>query len=176
MTCIVGVVADGKVHMGADSCGSNHTWRAVENPKVFAVGDMLIGCTGTFRMIDVLRYQVAGVRRSDENDDRYIRFGFCENVRRLFQETGLSDGKSFNGSFLVGYKGHLYEIVGDFGVLNCPGWGMSVGSGEEAARGSLWTTREMGLSPEQRISHALESAEAVIPSVRRPFVFRRDDG
>ena len=145
MTCIVGVVNKGKVHMGGDSCGSSRSsWQTVGNPKVFQVQDFLIGCTSSFRMIDLLAHNL-NVKRAhpDDSDDKFMRTTFIEGVRRCLKDGGFAKTSSpeEGGNFLVGYNGLLYEIQGDYSILNCPSWGCSVGSGEGPARGSLWTTR-----------------------------------
>lgn len=174
MTCIVGIVSEETVYMGADSCASNgHSWLIVGNPKVFKVGQFLIGCTSSFRMIDLLRYNLTITRpHPEDSDDKFIRSTFVDNVRDCLKSGGLAkkeSDKETGGNFLVGYKGRLYEVQVDYSVLNCPDWGSSVGSGESAARGSLWTTRDAA-GPQERVLMALESAEAVVPSVRGPMI------
>lgn len=181
MTCIVGLCHNDKVYIGADSCGSNsHTWLTVGNNKVFEVGEFLIGCTTSFRMIDLLTYSLTGVlQRPEDSDDKFIRTTFINSVISCFKENNFGDDNR-GGNFLLGYRGKLYEIQDDFSVLNCPPQGHSVGSGEEAARGSLWTTvpgriklneeTALSLAPEQRVLLALSAAEASIATVRGPFV------
>lgn len=174
MTCIVGVAQKGKVFMGGDSCGSGHTWQQVGNPKVFEVsGGFLIGCTTSFRMIDLLRFELkVEEQKSDISNDEFIRTTFIRAVRECFKEHGWlakSSDKNEGGNFLVGYRGTLYEVQDDFSVLNSPVEGMAVGSGESAARGSLFTTRE-DKDPTKRITQALESAEAVAMGVKAPFI------
>ena len=174
MTCIVGVVSDGVVYIGGDSCASNgYSWVTAGNSKVFKVNNFLIGCTSSFRMIDLLRYNLRLTRpHPEDSDDKFMRLAFVEDVRDCLKTGGLAK-KEFDretgGNFLVGYKRKLYEVQVDYSVLNCPDWGSSVGSGESAARGSLWTTRDI-TDPQKRVLMALESAEAVVPSVRGPMI------
>lgn len=171
MTCIVGVVNKDKVYMGGDSCGSNHaSWQTVGNPKVFKVQDFLIGCTSSFRMIDLLAHNFS-VQRShpEDSDDKFMRTTFIEGVRSCLKQGGYDKDGGKGGNFLVGYKGLLYEVQNDYSILNCPEWGSSVGSGEGPARGSLWTTRKEK-DPKKRVMTALEAAEAVVPSVRGPML------
>jgi ATP-dependent protease HslVU (ClpYQ) peptidase subunit len=174
MTCIVGIAHEGKVFMGGDSCGSSYNWQQVGNPKVFVVdGKFLIGCTTSFRMIDLLRFELkVEDQKTDMSDDEFIRTVFIRAVRACFKEHGWLEkesGKNEGGNFLVGYKGTLYEVQDDFSVLNSPKEGMSVGSGTSAARGSLYTTREEK-DAEARVTKALEAAEAVATGVRAPFI------
>lgn len=173
MTSIVGISRDGHVYMGGDSCGSDsYSWMHVSNPKVFQVDKFLFGCCGSFRMIDLLRFSLKVEPQTvDQSDDGYIRTTFITAVRKLFKENGFmrDESRDRGGNFLLGYRGNLYEIQDDFSVLNTPPWGHAVGSGEQPARGSLFTTRD-DWDCFKRITKALESAEATTPSVRGPFV------
>lgn len=174
MTCIVGVTNKGKVYMGGDSCGSSpHSQQTVGNPKVFKVNDFLIGCTSSFRMIDLLAHNLSvGRDHPEDSDDKFMRTTFIEGVRSCLKKGGFaksSSGVETGGNFLVGYHGKLYEVQEDYSILNCETWGSSVGSGEGPARGSLWTTRN-DKDPKKRVLTALNSAEAMVPSVRGPMI------
>jgi hypothetical protein len=174
MTCIVGIARDGVVYMGGDSCGSSYSWQQVGNPKVFITSEnFLIGCTTSFRMIDLLHHNLkVGEQKQGQTDDNFMRTTFISAVRQCFKDNGWIDkepGKNEGGNFLVGYKGNLYEVLEDFGVLNSPTEGMAVGSGAQSARGSLFTTQS-NWDCEVRIRQALEAAEAVALGVKGPFV------
>lgn len=175
MTCIVGIAHEGVVYMGGDSCGSDYSWQQVGNPKVFIVDDrFIIGCTTSFRMIDLLNYEFEVEEQTeDQSDDEYMRTTFIRAVRQCFIDNGWMKSpsdKQEGGNFLVGYNGNLYEVQDDFSVLNSPEEGISVGSGEQPARGSLYTTRQFPWTPEQRVEAALEAAERVATGVRGPFL------
>jgi len=184
MTCIVGLVdQEGAVWMGGDSCGSNgHTYDAAQGHKVFAQGQTVIGCTGSFRLIDLLRYRLdLRAPREDEEPDRYIRCDFLEALKATFQAHGYLQTKdglwSFCGPFLVGWRGHLWHVQGDMSVISTQPWGDAVGSGCVAASGSLYTTRELFAErPERRVLMALEAAEAVVTTVRGPHRIYRLSG
>lgn len=178
MTCIVAIAHNNKVYMGSDTYGSS--WASgtyVDNPKSFANDEFIIGCTSTFRIIDLLRYKLVIPKVHPDNHDdpdKFMRTIFIDNVKECLANNGhleTKNGVVAGGNFLVGYRGKIYEVQQDFSVLNTPDYGVSVGSGENAARGSLYTTRNMKLSPKKRIELALESAEAVVPSVRGPFEY-----
>jgi hypothetical protein len=173
MTSIVGISRDGKVYIGGDSCGSGgQTWMHISSPKVFINGQFMFGCCGSFRMMDLLRYSLSvEPQNNKQNDAAYVRTTFISALRRLFKEAGfLRDSPSDRGgNFLLGYRGNLYEVQDDFSVLDTPDWGHSIGTGEAAARGSLFTTRG-DWDCFRRVEQALAAAEAVTPSVRGPFV------
>ena len=63
MTCIVGVVDNGKVYMGGDSAGVGGLCiETRKQPKVFRNGDFLIGYTDSFRMGQLLQYKMSPPR------------------------------------------------------------------------------------------------------------------
>jgi len=179
MTCIVAIAdGKGKVFMGADTYGSGPgSGTYVGNPKCFINGDFLIGCTSTFRIIDLLAYKLSVPQvhpDHQEDPDKYMRTVFIDSVKKCFKESGhlrVDSGVEYGGNFLVGYRGKVYEIQSDFSVLNVPDYGGSVGSGESAARGSLYTTKDSKMKASDKIRTALEAAVEVVPSVRGPFVF-----
>jgi hypothetical protein len=117
MTFIVGLVAKEKVYMGADSCSSSgHNYAVYNRPKLFKVRDrFLIGCAGTFRLIDLLEYGFCPPKITEGVDrDRYMREEFIPSLRRYLREHGLlhtKDGvESFGGPFMVGFDAHLYTV------------------------------------------------------------------
>lgn len=183
MTCIVGIAENDKVYMGADSCASDYySWLQYDHPKICEVGEFLIGCCGSMRMIDLLTYSLTGcIQRPEDSDDKFMRTTFISNVKDCFKSGGFGTEEK-GGNFLVGYKGKLYEIQDDFSVVNSSQWGMSVGSGQLVARGSLYTTKvgqikltgdaTLTLTPEHRILLSLQAAESAIPSVRGPFYIK----
>lgn len=174
MTCVVGIAKDGVVYIGADSCGSTPTSAmTVTNPKVFAVDNrFLIGVCGSFRVIDLLQYSLKVNKQSSSmSDDCFMRTIFIPAVRECFVKNGFPlDDDEIN--FLVGYNGKIYCVEPDLAVLNPTPWGHSIGSGAEAARGSLWTTQHSD-DIMHRVLIALEASEAMTPSVRGPFLIEQ---
>ncbi len=161
--------------MGADSCAATGlSWQVVENPKLFAAENrFLIGCCGDFRLIDLLAYALKiPPQPAKITADSYMRTIFIDAVRKCLKHGGYlakdADDREQGGQFLVGYQGALYEVQDDNSVLTLPAWGHACGSGAEAARGSLWTTRD-DRDCKKRISTALEAAEATTTNVRHPF-------
>ena len=63
MTCIIGLVADGRVYLGGDSAAV-HGWtrRRTRLRKVFRKGPFLVGYTTSFRMGQLLEHQLLQVR------------------------------------------------------------------------------------------------------------------
>lgn len=172
MTCIIGLVQDGTVYMGCDSAGSNGwTLRAVHNPKIFRVGECLIGYTSSFRMGQILQYHLNLPTRSEtESDEQYMFVKFSEAVRGCLKSYGyatIESNKESGGEFLVGYRGHLYTMYSNFALLQHRDNIESVGCAYEVALGAMLALE--GMEPEKRIARALEIAGILSNGVLPPY-------
>lgn len=152
MTCIVGLVDNGIVYIGGDSCGSDgrtSTIRAEE--KVFRNGEFLFGFTSSFRMGGILRYSFKPPECKTWDVWRYMNTTFIDAVREAFKSGGYlqtESGRESGGDFLVGFRGQLFVIESDFqiGVPACSY--EAVGCGRSHALGSLFST--VGMQAERR--------------------------
>lgn len=173
MTCIVGLVADGTVWMGADSASiwSDHRREARTDPKLFQVGDMLIGYTSSFRMGQLLMYSLILPEHPDgETAHRYLATHFVDAVRATLQKGGFAKKEheqEEGGTFLVGYRGGLYCVESDYQVGQAESGYTAAGCGSYFALGSLHSTR-WG-HPNDRINAALEAAAFHTGGVIPPF-------
>lgn len=175
MTCIVGIVEDGKVYIGGDSAGVAG-WAVTprKDVKVFKTGEYLIGFTSSFRMGQLLRFSFAPPARTDgHSDEQHMMTAFVDAARQCFKDGGyLTVEKSVEegGFFLVGYRGVLYYFAEDFqtGISLRPY--EATGSGAAYALGSLHSTEGYQLNPRARIQKALEAATEFCASVRPPFI------
>ncbi|HZK68569.1 MAG TPA: hypothetical protein VFC36_03120, partial [Paludibacter sp.] len=120
MTCIVGMVDknSNRVIIGGDSAssgGSNVFIR--KDPKVFKNGEFLIGCTTSFRMIQLLRFSLS-LPEVTKDIYEYMCTDFINEVRKCFKDGGYlqkyTNGDEKGGSFLVAYKNRLFKIEDDF--------------------------------------------------------------
>lgn len=174
MTCIVGLVDEGKVYIGGDSAGVNGNWDLIvrADPKVFRTGPFLMGFTSSFRMGQLLHYAFVPPPHPPELDlYRYMTVDFINAVRDCLKSGGWAkkEGeKEVGGIFLVGYRGHLFHVESDYQVGEALDGYMAVGSGDEVARGALYATQK--LPPMVRLRLALEAAERWNAGVRGPFV------
>lgn len=178
MTCIVGLEHEGKVYIGGDSAGVSGYSRDIRaDEKVFINGHFIMGFTTSFRMGQILRYSFSPPSRGteEENDMRYLVRDFTKAVRDSFKENGFtpkdSDGGSSDvgGTFLLGYKGKLYTIESDFQVEKVSRNFNACGCGSDIALGSLYSTSDLDLSPEDRITKALDAASYFNAGVCGPY-------
>lgn len=180
MTCIVGLEHDGRVWIGGDSAGVagwSLTVRADE--KVFANGDFIFGFTTSFRMGQLLRYGLTLPSLCRDGDipslwsdpDRWMATQFVDAVRDCLKAGGYSkksDEVESGGQFLVGYKGHLWQVDRDYQVGRAAHGYLAVGCGDELALGAMHAVSD-GLSPHDTVLAALRAAEAHSAGVRGPF-------
>lgn len=172
MTCIVGVAADGKVHLGGDSAGvSGWDMQIRAEPKVFKTGPFLMGFTTSFRMGQLLHYRLEVAERTvSQSVEEYMVVTFVDAVRACLTDGGwkkVENNRDEGGNFLVGYDGHLFEIFSDFQVAEYADGLAACGCGEQFAIGALEAT--VGFPPRQRVLKALRVAERRSAGVSGPF-------
>ncbi|MEJ8547182.1 hypothetical protein [Brevibacillus borstelensis] len=175
MTCIVGLVHNGKVYMGGDSAGVsgyNLTVRADE--KVFINGEFLMGFTSSFRMGQLLRCRFKPpYHRPEVSDYEYLVTDFIDEVRNCLKQGGYArndNGEERAGTFLIGYRGKLYTVECDYQVGIPDDNFAAVGCGDLIALGALYASE--GVGPMKRVNQALEAAERFSAGVRGPFVIK----
>lgn len=174
MTCIVGIAHEGKTLIGADSAGaSGYDIANRKDAKVFTNGGLVIGCTSSFRMIQLLQYQLVVPKRHPDTDlMRYMVSEFVEAVRKCFRDGGFmtkDKDAEFGGTFLVGVSGRLFTVHGDYQVAERTDGFDACGCGEAYALAAMACTP--GLAPHERLRNALQIAEHFSAGVRGPFTF-----
>jgi hypothetical protein len=96
---------------------------------------------------------------------------FIEAVRECLKDGGFArnnSGEDSGGTFLVGYKGELFTIYDDYQVARSMLGFNAVGCGEDIAKGSMFSTKNIS-DPEERILQALAASEQFSTGVRGPF-------
>lgn len=176
MTCIVGIEDRGRVWIGGDSAAietESLGLRIRGDPKVFSVRGVLFGFTHSFRMGQLLRFSLKIPRQAIKDDYRYLCTDFVNAVRECLTNGGCAQtnegGAEQGGNFLIGYRGHLYNIDSDYQV-GIPKIGLDAcGCGGDYALGSLLTTAGRKLTPKKRILQALVVASYLSAGVSPPF-------
>lgn len=179
MTCIVGFIGDDGIYMGGDSAGvSGFDIRGRADEKVFIKDDMIYGFTSSFRMGQILRFRFNRPEHKEGIDDyEYLCSVYIDELIKCFKEHGYlreDKGEVSGGIFLIGYKGNLYKVEGDFQVGKSFDNYDACGCGEYYALGalsqldSLYSNDKM--LPTDKVIRSLRSAERFSAGVRRPFV------
>ena len=183
MTCIVGLVEDGKVWLGGDSAAVAESFTmARKDPKVFKNGDFIFGFTSSFRMGDLLQHSLVPPKKPKAGYSRqYMCTDFIDEVRSCFMIGGVAglDGSiESGGNFLVGYEDKLYEISEDYQVGQYINDYICIGCGDNHAMGALYAIQELSgditrknliPTPKDKVRLALEAAAAFSGWVKEPF-------
>lgn len=177
MTCIVGVVHEGAVWMGGDSAAvTGWNLDLTAEPKVFGSGAFLIGYTTSYRMGHLLQFGWEPPAHPEGiSAAAFMRTGFVDSVRARFVAGGFAkveNTREEGGSFLVGYRGDLYEVGSDFSVLRSARGYAAIGSGAPMALGAMAAT-DGDLRPYDFLERALNVAEDLCIGVRGPFTILR---
>lgn len=182
MTAIAAWMENGEVIIAGDTLGSDgyhHTNR--HDTKVFRRGEFIIGFAGSYRFGQLTRFKLnVPAQREDQSDFAYMVTTFVDELRSVLKDNGARQeykGEDHTGGVaLVGYKGQLYFIDGDFHV-GVPGDPYeAIGSGGMAARGALEALRDVeGITPRHKLYLALRAAEKHTMGVRGPFHVIHDD-
>lgn len=175
MTCIVGYVDkdNKKVIIGADSAGVAGIDITVrKDEKVFKVGDFVIGCTSSFRMIQLLRFSFNPPDVGEKDVYEYMCSDFINAVRKCFKTGGYlqkyDDGDEKGGTFLVAYKDRLFKIDNDFQVGESYQEYDTCGCGSDYALGSIFSSSKSNVKT--IVLDALKCAENFSGGVRGPFI------
>lgn len=175
MTVIVGLKTSDRVLIGGDSAGVDWRWslRIRSDQKVIQVRNMLLGFTSSFRMGQLLAHCLPGLAQPEDDDAVFpwMVSTFIDAVRNTLKTGGFAHRENeveSAGSFLVAYRGRLFEIGPDYQVgENADGYA-AVGCADMIALGALHASQAVE-DPEQRVRMALEAAEDLSAGVRRPF-------
>lgn len=173
MTCIVGLEHKGEVYIGGDSLGINSSTlekTVREDVKVFHNGPFIMGCTSSFRMIQLLQFKFKPPTHENGIDDmRFMVNNFIDAVKRCF-----SDGGYDKGIFLVGYKGKLYSVEEDFQIAKSSLPYESCGCGSRFAMGAMYANAHLK-KPSDRIRNALEAAAEFSAGVGGPYLILKQE-
>lgn len=178
MTCIVGIVHEGKVYIGGDSAA---VWGGTlgivvrNDRKVFRNGDFVMGFTSSFRMGQLLAFNFNPPKpRQGADVFAYMVTDFIDAARQRMKDGGFARVKDNwseqGGTFLVGYAGRLFQICDDFQVGESTHGFDAVGCGDHMALGALYASTETK-DPIERLTTALKAAETFSAGVRGPFHF-----
>jgi ATP-dependent protease HslVU (ClpYQ) peptidase subunit len=174
MTCIVGLAHGNTVWVGGDSAVT-YAEGVVRHPdgKVFARGEFVLGCAGLVRGAEIVRHAFDPPPITGPNLDSYMHTTFVDALRRLFRESGFltyNQGQErTETTLLVGVRGRLYGVSGNFNVYADTYPWLAQGDGAPQALGAMYATLGLLLDPEARLLLALEAAAHYTKTVRPPF-------
>lgn len=176
MTCIVGLVNEGRVYIGGDSAGVNPSLGLTirTDKKVFRNGEFVMGFTSSFRMGQLLAFGFNPPKpRMGTELMAFMVTDFIDATRERLKAGGyvkVKEGVELGGNFLVGFHGRLFNVQADFQVQEAADGFDACGCGEPIALGSLYSTRDWR-DPAARLTEALTAATRFSAGVHPPFFF-----
>ena len=162
MTCIVGIAKDGIVYIGGERAASDGaTLLSLTRPKVKQCGDYLIGFAGSLGIGELAHF--IDLPPIGNNIEKTLRTSFVKKLKDAIELYGNASHLEDNATdWLIGVNGRLFEISSqDWSV--CEFNESSIGSGNNIALGSLYTTKNW-TDQERRIRVALSAAVEISPS------------
>jgi ATP-dependent protease HslVU (ClpYQ) peptidase subunit len=184
-TCIIGLVERGVVWIGGDSAATyTHSLaqRILATPKVTVLdAEMVIGSCGSVRSGNLLQYGFDRPKHQKGlEDEEYMATAFMDAVRERMVAGGhvhpWEAPEHMDGAFMVGYRGNIYIVESDYGIIRTHEPYAALGCGEDLALGCLAGTEGTRMSAKKRITKALEISERYSAGVKRPFVIVRTRG
>ncbi len=160
--------------MGGDSASvSGWETRVAHNPKVFILKDFIIGYTSSFRMGQLLQYNLELPLERCSDSMMFMVKDMVPAIRECLKRGGFAkveNNEESGGEFLIGYDGKLFQIQSDFQVSQFRDGLSVVGVGAPYALGALraFITRDLR-DPATAIYESLKVAEYFCMGVSRPF-------
>ena len=169
MTCIVGLVDGSKVWLGGDRAatdgGLNRT--LLKEPKIFTKGNVGFGVCGLPKVMDALKHGIDLPEQSGGDDRKFLVTELVPAIRdglvkldAAGKDTSPFGGTGevcFEGAMLVAYRGRLYNLQGNFQLVEGDEKFASVGSGSKLALGSFEATKKTW-GAKKRVLMALEAS------------------
>ena len=175
MSVMVAIKDKNRIVVGVDvrmSCSDSYIDSYQRRPKAFhfnASKDIIVGGVGNIGLVDLLRQIISDYQERDLYEvDRsfvvkYIVPALVTSVKDY--EMSDRDGK-LDGMLLLAIRDRAYIIAGNYSVEEVANYAAE-GSGRDPAMGSLYTTANMSMTPEQRVKIAIEAAGSCINTVSK---------
>jgi len=167
MSCVVGLIHNGKVYLGSDgiSTNMNGDHRPVYCEKLFWNEKYLIGFTGSIRTGQLLRPEYFTPPDDIKDLPDAMREHFSNKGALCQDEDG---GSAQQSNFLIAWKGLIYDVLTDFQLNLTYGDYNAIGNGANTALGSFFTSEKIK-SPEKRVLTALRAASEFSFAVGPPY-------
>lgn len=142
--------------------------------KVAKRGEMLLGCAGEVRLLNLVQHVLEiPQRKTRMTDMRYLTGPFadalarCVRLRAPHIDATGSDKDGMEFALLLGYRGALYSMDSNYDIVRSVDDFDAIGTGAQVARGALYMAGT--LAPRTALLRALTAAERYKSNVRRPF-------
>ena len=170
MSCVIGLMDDGNVYIGADGFATTEEGerRPIVADKIIRNKHYLIGYTGSVRTGQIVDSHNFDPPDKIEDLAEAMREHLYAKGCVATAEGGISMQTC---NFLIGYKDQLYEILMDFQLNEVLGNFTAVGSGAAYAMGAMYVLNKMKIDPLRKLELALEAAADFHTSCGPPFSY-----
>src|ERR1051326_1833584 len=178
MTCIAGAIKGTEVWIGADavSVHGDSSARVSTQPKVFQVGEFLIGSSGTLRIQQIFRYMFTPPAIKSDIVAYMVKV-FVPALRSAIKDNGgefidANGNAQLDGRYLIGVRGRLFEIDSSYAVFEAKAPYAAVGSADQEALSAMFTATSLmagDITPKQIVERGLLAAVEFDTGIRQPF-------
>lgn len=175
MTCIIGIEYKDKVYIGGDiqATGGNHKVVHTQ-PKVYKIGDMIIGYSGSYRFGQLLETGLSDpfIPAKGYSTYKWLVNVIVPEVVNILESGGYFgdedsvDSPSISGgNCLIGVTDELWELQDDFSLLRSVRGYNAVGSGHEYALAATEALKDQFKTPEPLMQKVMSIVNMHCPSV-----------
>lgn len=175
MTCIAGLVDGKNVWLAGDraATGGGLSRILLKHPKIFIKSGIGFGICGSPKVANAIEHVlVVPTREKDVETSTYIISQLIPAMREYMLSVDATvehDGQQwFEGGMLIGYNSELYQVECNFQVTQTAVGFNAIGSGGEAALGSLRASRGVA-NARKRLKMAMETSAENNAGVAPPF-------
>jgi ATP-dependent protease HslVU (ClpYQ) peptidase subunit len=172
MTCIVGLIKGSSVWLGGDRAATNGNLNRtlLKEPKVFERGHIGFGVCGLPKVLDAIQHTIEMPPYSGEDTKGYLIAQVIPAIREGLKKLECTEEHNgqhyFHGALLIAFQGRLFEVEGNFQLIEARVNFAAVGSGAEPALGSLRSSKG---KPRERLFEALKVSAENNAGVAPPF-------
>lgn len=177
MTCVAGIIEDGKIWIGADSVATRGNESVLmKDPKVFKSGSFLFGCSGNPRDAQILQSSAFNPPKIKDRQSvqDYLALDVMAHIRAILKQHGSfivedSATEGFDSELLMGFGTDLYVVYGNFQIARRIEPYNATGCGMQYALGAFHSLDPYQISARKKIEAALKAAARFDPYVQGPF-------
>lgn len=174
MTCIAGLVDGKNVWLAGDraATGGGLNRILLKHPKIFMKSNIGFGICGSPKIANAIEHVlVMPEHEKGLEPSTYLISRLVPAMRECLQSIDATvehNGQQYlEGGMLIAFKGELYQLECNFQVTQTANGFDAIGSGGEAALGSLRASR--GVGARKRLKMAMETSAENNAGVAPPF-------
>jgi len=165
--------------MGSDSAAvdENNTFLRSDG-KIVKKGDFMFAFTGSFRLIDIIRFSFTPPKHPRGLETReYLCTVFIDMLRDCLKDKGhlqYKDGaEEIDSNVLIGYKKRVFLVDEDLQIGEPHDNYCAIGCAELIALGAMAALHKTRKKPRDKILEALQIASYFDGVIKPPFIIKR---